>query len=63
MSWNNIIPAWVLSGDKAIIDYVEGFHSYEVAFDKLKQLNVPPSMFSRLQKEKSKKDNTQHDKL
>jgi len=62
MSWNNIIPAWLIVADKAIIDYVEGAHSYEVALDKLKELHVPYTMVTRLDKEKAKKENIQHDK-
>ena len=51
VSWNNVLPAWVLTGDSIINQYHEGRIPLEVAEKKLDDLGVPPSMKQRLYKE------------
>jgi len=51
MSFNNVIPAWVLVGDSIINQYHEGRISLEHAEKKLDDLGVPQSMKNRLYKE------------
>lgn len=51
MSWNNIMPAWVLCGDKVISDYRKGLIDLRTAENKLDNLCVPKSMKARLYRE------------
>lgn len=53
MSWNNVIPSWVISGEKAIKDFFEGNLSYEEAKQRLEDLGCPPSMIGRLDNDNS----------
>lgn len=48
MSWNNVMPAWVILGDRVIHDYQKGKLSYELAKEKLESLGCPESMITRL---------------
>jgi len=56
MSWNNITPAWAIAGDGVINEYHEGRINLEYAEKKLKDLNAPPGMTSRLYKTNEKED-------
>ena len=51
MSWNNVIPAWLLVADSVINEYHAGRIDYERAKAKLKELHVPETMLERLNKE------------
>jgi hypothetical protein len=51
MSFNNVIPAWVIAGDGIINQHHEGRISLEYAEKKLDDLGVPQSMKNRLYKE------------
>jgi hypothetical protein len=48
MSWNNVMPAWVIVGDGVIKQYHEGRISLEYAEKKLKDMGVPESMLNKL---------------
>jgi hypothetical protein len=48
MSWNNVIPAWILAADSVINEYHAGRIDYERAKAKLKELHVPETMLERL---------------
>lgn len=51
MSFNNIIPAWVLAGDNVINLYRKGFIHKEEAIEKMKELGCSESMIARLDKD------------
>jgi hypothetical protein len=52
LSWNNVIPAWVIVGDGIINQYHEGRIRLDVAEKKLDDLGVPLSMKQRLYEDK-----------
>lgn len=54
MSWNNVIPAWVLAAESVINEYEAGRLDYDRAKAKLKDLRAPETMLERL--------NEKHDK-
>jgi len=54
VSWNNVIPAWVIVGDSVINQYHEGNLRLDVAEKKLDDLGVPESMKQRLYDNKEK---------
>ena len=51
MSWNNVIPAWILVADSVIHQYHKGELDYDIAKAKLKEMHVPDTMLERLNKE------------
>jgi hypothetical protein len=51
MSFNNIIPAWVILGDSIIKEYKEGLIDLKKAEEELDKLGVPQSMKDRLYKD------------
>ena len=57
MSWNNIIPVWVIKGERIVEDYKKGILHYVDAKEQMEELGCPPSMIGRLDKEKSSADN------
>jgi len=57
MSFNNVIPAWVILGNSIINQYYEGRTSLEYAEKKLDDLGVPQSMKNRLYEKKEKEQN------
>lgn len=57
MSWNNVIPAWVIAGDSIITKYYNGEIDYASAKSKLVELDCPPSMIARLdEKQETRSD-------
>ena len=50
MSWNNVIPAWILAADSVIKQYHKGELDYDRAKAKLEELDVPDGMMKRLNK-------------
>jgi hypothetical protein len=48
MSWNNVIPAWLLAADSVISQYHKGELDYDRAKAKLEALDVPETMMKRL---------------
>lgn len=56
MSWNNVIPAWILVADSVITEYHAGRIDYDRAKAKLVDLNVPDTMLKRLDNKKERKD-------
>ncbi len=56
MSWNNVIPAWLIAADGVINQYAEGRLDYDRAKAKLEALGVPDTMMKRLD-ETSRKSN------
>ena len=56
MSFNNIIPSWLLVADSIINQYDEGRIGFEEAETKLISLCVPESMINRLYKIENRKD-------
>ena len=56
MSWNNVIPAWVMSGNAIISDYHARVIDLHTAETKLDELGVPPSMKKRLYKEPKQRE-------
>ena len=50
MSWNNVIPAWLLAADSVISQYHKGELDYARAKAKLEALDVPETMMKRLDK-------------
>ena len=54
MSWNNVIPAWVLAADSVISQYHKGELDYDKAKAKLEVLDVPDGMMKRLDKTNEK---------
>ena len=51
MSWNNVVLAWVFSGDNIIREYLKGNITLKEAEERLDYLGVPESMKQRLYKE------------
>jgi hypothetical protein len=56
MSWNNVIPAWILVADSVIRQYHNGELDYERAKKKLQDLNVPESMMKRLDEKEEREE-------
>lgn len=56
MSWNNVIPAWLLAADSVINEYHAGRIDYDRAKAKLVDLNVPDTMLKRLDNKEERKD-------
>jgi len=54
MSWNNVIPAWVLAAESVITQYHKGELDYARAKKKLEDLKVPEGMLKRLDEPKEK---------
>jgi len=52
MSFNNVIPAWVVAGDNTIQLYRKGHISLADAEKKLDDMRVPQSMKNRLYEKK-----------
>jgi len=56
MSFNNIIPAWVIFADNATQNYANGVITYETAKKSLKELCVTPKVMERLEEIKKEKE-------
>jgi hypothetical protein len=48
MSWNNVIPAWLIVADSVINQYHKGELDYDRAKAELEALGVPDTMMKRL---------------
>ena len=56
MSFNNIIPAWVIFADNALQNYINGLITYKAAKKFLKELCVTPKVMERLEEIKKEKE-------
>lgn len=56
MSFNNIIPAWVVLADLTIQDYTNGVVTYEAARESLEKLGATQGVMDRLMECKKEKE-------